>query len=185
MKRVFTTLFLFLSCAALNAQNPLEQLVLPSCTPELDSVDAKRFRSRKDSIRKHRPVVALVLAGGGAKGMAHIGVLKYMEERGLGTRKLYGPRFKTELKIGHTSAINAEFAYKPAYMLPSAGLALASTFVSGYSATDGTGGSFPSQGLRLSANGRYVFGGNDATGCAMGTASLTGAHSCLSEWTSS
>lgn len=66
MKRVFTTLFLFLSCAALNAQNPFEQLVLPSCTPEQDSVDAKRFRSRKDSIRKHRPVVALVLAGGGA-----------------------------------------------------------------------------------------------------------------------
>ena len=30
-----------------------------------------------------RPKVGLVLAGGGAKGAAHIGVLKYMEEAGI------------------------------------------------------------------------------------------------------
>ncbi len=92
MKRVFTTLFLFLSCAALNAQNPLEQLVLPSCTPEQDSVDAKRFRSCMDSIRKHRPVVALVLAGGGV----HVDTDEYVYVSmflGLGTRKLYGGAF--------------------------------------------------------------------------------------------
>ena len=83
MKIISTLIFLFLCCAALNAQKPLEQLVLPSCTPGQDSLDAVRFRSRMDSIRKHRPVVALVLSGGGAKGMAHIGVLKYMEERGI------------------------------------------------------------------------------------------------------
>ena len=37
------------------------------------------MRARNDSIRQHRPVVALVLSGGGAKGAATIGALKYME----------------------------------------------------------------------------------------------------------
>ena len=32
---------------------------------------------------KHRPKVGLVLSGGGAKGAAHIGVLKYIEEAGI------------------------------------------------------------------------------------------------------
>ena len=32
---------------------------------------------------KPRPKVGLVLSGGGAKGAAHIGVLKYIEEIGL------------------------------------------------------------------------------------------------------
>lgn len=36
-------------------------------------------------------------------------------------------------------------------------------------------GYFPSKGLRFNANGRYVFGGNDTKGYAMGTTSLTGA----------
>ena len=38
------------------------------------------MRARSDSIRQHRPVVALVLSGGGAKGAATIGALKYMEQ---------------------------------------------------------------------------------------------------------
>ena len=36
-----------------------------------------------DSIRQYRPTVAVVLGGGGAKGMAHLGVLRYMEEMGI------------------------------------------------------------------------------------------------------
>lgn len=36
-----------------------------------------------DKIRKHRPTVALVLSGGGAKGLAHIGVIKYIESLGI------------------------------------------------------------------------------------------------------
>ncbi len=32
---------------------------------------------------KERPKVGLVLSGGGAKGAAHIGVLKYIEEAGI------------------------------------------------------------------------------------------------------
>ena len=34
-------------------------------------------------IRKHRPTVALVLSGGGAKGAAHVGVIDYIEELGI------------------------------------------------------------------------------------------------------
>ena len=44
-----------------------------------DSVAISEVRHRMDSIRRHRPTVALVLSGGGAKGAAHIGVLKYLE----------------------------------------------------------------------------------------------------------
>ena len=36
-----------------------------------------------DEIRKTRPTVALVLSGGGAKGAAHVGVIKRIEELGI------------------------------------------------------------------------------------------------------
>lgn len=36
-----------------------------------------------DSIRQHRPTVALVLSGGGAKGAAHIGTIRKMEQLGI------------------------------------------------------------------------------------------------------
>ena len=36
-----------------------------------------------DQIRQHRPTVALVLSGGGAKGAAHVGVIEYIEELGI------------------------------------------------------------------------------------------------------
>ena len=41
-----------------------------------------RMRARMDSIHRtqHRPTVGLVLSGGGAKGSAHVGVIKYLEE---------------------------------------------------------------------------------------------------------
>src|SRR6187399_259111 len=37
----------------------------------------------QDTINKKRPKVGLVLSGGGAKGFAHIGVLKVLEEAGV------------------------------------------------------------------------------------------------------
>lgn len=49
----------------------------------LDPSDAqavKAIRKRMDKIRRHRPVVALVLSGGGAKGAATVGALKFMEQ---------------------------------------------------------------------------------------------------------
>ena len=36
-----------------------------------------------DSIRQYRPAVALVLAGGGARGFAHLGVIRCLEEMGI------------------------------------------------------------------------------------------------------
>ena len=57
--------------------------ILPSATPEADSVAFAKVRARMDSIRQYRPTVGLVLAGGGARGLAHLGVIKYMEELGI------------------------------------------------------------------------------------------------------
>ncbi|MCM1501375.1 MAG: patatin-like phospholipase family protein [Bacteroidales bacterium] len=44
-----------------------------------DSVSVAEIKARMDMIRRERPSVALVLSGGGAKGAAHIGVIKYLE----------------------------------------------------------------------------------------------------------
>ena len=51
--------------------------------PNADSVAVVQMRQRMESIRKHRPTVALVLSGGGAKGAAHIGVIRYIESLGI------------------------------------------------------------------------------------------------------
>ena len=53
--------------------------------PAADAVIISKMRSRMDSIhiKEHRPAVALVLSGGGAKGAAHVGVLRYLEEEGI------------------------------------------------------------------------------------------------------
>ncbi len=58
-------------------------LVMPSVDPQGDSLAIVRMRARMDSIRQYRPTVAVVLGGGGARGMAHLGVLRYMEELGI------------------------------------------------------------------------------------------------------
>lgn len=42
-------------------------------------VKAQDIRARMDSIRQHRPVVGLVLSGGGAKGAAEVGVLRCLD----------------------------------------------------------------------------------------------------------
>lgn len=44
-----------------------------------------KIKAKLDSIRKkeHRPTVALVLSGGGAKGAAHVGVIRYLESIGM------------------------------------------------------------------------------------------------------
>ena len=39
--------------------------------------------SQNDTVSNSRPKVGLVLSGGGAKGAAHIGVIKYIEEQGI------------------------------------------------------------------------------------------------------
>ncbi len=57
--------------------------IIPSANPKADSVAFAKVRARMDSIRQYRPTVGLVLAGGGARGMAHLGVIKYIEELGI------------------------------------------------------------------------------------------------------
>ena len=54
-----------------------------SVDPQSDSVAIARMRERMAQIRQHRPTVALVLSGGGAKGAAHVGVIEYIEELGI------------------------------------------------------------------------------------------------------
>jgi len=45
----------------------------------------EKIRAKLDAIRKkeNRPTVALVLSGGGAKGAAHVGVIRYLESVGI------------------------------------------------------------------------------------------------------
>ena len=57
--------------------------ILSSADPLSDSLAFAKVRARMDSIRQYRPTVGLVLAGGGARGLAHLGVIKYMEELGI------------------------------------------------------------------------------------------------------
>ena len=56
---------------------------MPSVDPAEDARAITRMRARMDSIRQYRPTVAVVLGGGGARGLAHLGVLRYMEELGI------------------------------------------------------------------------------------------------------
>ncbi len=80
MKR-FLTLLLLLGCSlSASAQTGL---IMPSVDPAGDARAITRMRARMDSIRQYRPTVAVVLGGGGARGLAHLGVLRYMEELGI------------------------------------------------------------------------------------------------------
>lgn len=51
--------------------------------PVADSLSKAEIRAKMDSIHWHRPVVALVLSGGGAKGAAHVGAIRRIEELGI------------------------------------------------------------------------------------------------------
>lgn len=48
-----------------------------------DSLEIEKVRRKMDEIRRVRPTVAVVLSGGGAKGAAHIGALRFIEELGI------------------------------------------------------------------------------------------------------
>lgn len=52
-----------------------------SVNPEADAAAIAKMRHKMDSVRCHRPTVGLVLSGGGAKGAAHVGVLRFLEEQ--------------------------------------------------------------------------------------------------------
>ena len=78
MKR---TLLYFLSLVVMFM--PVVDLDARSVDLKGDSIAIARVRAKMDQIRKHRPTVGLVLSGGGAKGAAHVGVIKYLEELGI------------------------------------------------------------------------------------------------------
>ena len=59
------------------------QVSFQSYDPVGDSIVVARMRAKMDRIRRRRPTVALVLSGGGAKGAAHVGAIRYLEENGI------------------------------------------------------------------------------------------------------
>ena len=75
----------------------------------LDAHATAKIRARMDSIRKTRPTVALVLSGGGAKGAAHIGVLRYLEEIDMPVDLIVGTSMGGLIggfySAGHSSAV--------------------------------------------------------------------------------
>ena len=80
-KRIFLITFACLSTTVLGTAQP--RILAPSVNPVEDSLAVVRVRAKMDSIRQYRPTVAVVLGGGGARGMAHLGVLRYLEEMGI------------------------------------------------------------------------------------------------------
>ena len=71
MKRILSFL-LIIVCALGSARTAYAY----SVDPKGDSIAVNRMRERMAEIRKVRPTVALVLSGGGAKGTAHVSVIK-------------------------------------------------------------------------------------------------------------
>ncbi len=95
VKAIFCTAVIFLA-QFLNleaeAQTFPNNLAANSVDPVSDSIAIRAMRIRLDSIRQteHRPTVALVLSGGGAKGAAYIGLFRYLEEEGIPVDMLCG-----------------------------------------------------------------------------------------------
>lgn len=79
MRKLLSLIALLLSLTCMGQNG----IIAPSVDPEGDSLTVARVRARMDSIRQYRPTVAVVLGGGGARGMAHLGVLRYIEEKGI------------------------------------------------------------------------------------------------------
>ena len=81
-----------LASLSVHAQNFANNLAVGSTDPVSDSIAISTMRARMDSIRnaEHRPTVALVLSGGGAKGAAYVGIFKYLEETGIPVDLLCG-----------------------------------------------------------------------------------------------
>lgn len=80
MKKTIVLMLLAAWILPAMAQNNLST---PSIDPQSDAMAIAKMRHKMDSIRKYRPTVAVVLAGGGAKGAAHIGALEYLQELGI------------------------------------------------------------------------------------------------------
>jgi len=85
MKKIILIIsLLFVTAVSAFAQQSYD-LVSSSVDPEGDAVVFRQMQNRMSQIRSRyaRPTVAVVLSGGGAKGAAHVGVLKRLEEKGI------------------------------------------------------------------------------------------------------
>lgn len=84
MKRKLHLLFavLFAAVQMSFAQTFPSGLSADSVEPDKDTVIMTQLKSKLNFIRstQNRPTVAVVLSGGGAKGAAHVGALRYLEE---------------------------------------------------------------------------------------------------------
>jgi len=86
-----TAFFLGLACLLLfpgiagNAQTYPNGLSADSVDPAMDAVVIREIRQQLNRVRnaQKRPIVGVVLSGGGAKGAAEVGALKYIEEMGI------------------------------------------------------------------------------------------------------
>ena len=78
MRRILITLLL----SAL-AWGAAAQSYTYGIDPKRDEEAFAKFRKRMAGIRRKRPTVALVLSGGGAKGAAHLRIIKTLEEEGI------------------------------------------------------------------------------------------------------
>ena len=109
MKRILLILSLLSACLSLSAQ----EVVAPtSSTFGLDAKDAaavKQMRYRMAQIRKQRPTVALVLSGGGAKGAATVGALKYMEQFDIPIDMVVGTSIGGLLGALYSMGYNADY----------------------------------------------------------------------------
>lgn len=87
-----TAIILHVQFLNIQAQTFPNNLAANSVDPVSDSIAIRTMRIRLDSIRQaeHRPTVALVLSGGGAKGAAYIGLFRYLEEEGIPVDMLCG-----------------------------------------------------------------------------------------------
>ena len=80
MKKLLLITVAALLAVSVWAEGRAYTLSTDSVDPHADSLAIEKMRHKMDSVRGRRPVVGLVFSGGGAKGAAHVGVLKYLEE---------------------------------------------------------------------------------------------------------
>ena len=79
------TLLALLAGGPLGAQTYPNGLSVDSVDPRSDAIFIRQIRRHLDDVRarENRPTVGLVLSGGGAKGAAEVGAIKYIEELGI------------------------------------------------------------------------------------------------------
>ena len=78
MRRLISVIMLIFAALTM-----AQQASAHSVNRKADSLAVVQMRERMAEIRKTRPTVALVLSGGGAKGAAHVGVIRRIEELGI------------------------------------------------------------------------------------------------------